>query len=123
MGLLMDISDGDTDISTGIRYDEAGDNYLIRREADVAPIISGNKKLYNDGTDGYGETREWRRAACIPNIILEKWLKEDGIRYWDSEDTPKLMAKLDDPEWRYLRTAPGHLGRKPHREFYRGSTS
>jgi hypothetical protein len=73
--------------------------------------------------DGYGPTREWRRAATIPNILLEKWHKEEGIRWWDSEDTPKLMEKLDDPEWSFLRTAPGHLGRKPFRKFHRASTT
>ena len=76
-----------------------------------------------DGTDGYGPTREWRRVASIPNIILEKWYKEEGIRWWDSEDMAKLAAKLDDPEWSYLRTAPGHVGRRPYRQYYRASTA
>lgn len=123
MGLIQDIGGDEIGIQTSIRYDAARDDFLIRREADVEPIIQLNKQLYNDGTGGYGPTREWRRAATIPNIILEKWLKEDGIRYWDPEDTPKLMAKLDDPEWRHLRTAPGRLSRRPVRTYYRGSTA
>ncbi len=123
MGLIWDVANIEGGIKTGIDYDPIEDSLTVVHKQDVQPIIDLNKILYNDGTGGYGETREWRRAATIPNIILEKWLKEEGIRYWDSEDTPKLMAKLDDPEWRYLRTAPGHLGRRPYREFYRGSTS
>ena len=123
MGLIQDISGDEIGIRTSFRYDEANDEYGIRRAMDVEPIIQLNKQLYNDGTEGYGPTREWRRAATIPNIFLEKWYKEEGIRWWDSEDTPKLMEKLDDPEYRHLRTAPGHLGRKPFRKFYRGSTA
>lgn len=123
MGILWDVSNIEGGIETGIDYDPIADELTIVHQQDVEPIIQLNKRLYNDGTDGYGETREWRRAATIPNIILEKWLKEDGIRYWDSEDTPKLMAKLDDPEWRYLRTAPGTLSRRPVRTYCKGSNS
>lgn len=123
MGLLRDVLNMEGGISTGLGYDPIDDELTLISEQDCQPTIELNKKLYNDGTDGYGETREWRRAASIPNIILEKWLKEEGIRWWDSEDAPKLMAKLDDPEWRFLRTAPGHLGRKPVREYYKASTS
>jgi hypothetical protein len=123
MGLLWDIANIEGGIETGIEYDPIDDQLRVVNRQDVEPILEHNKRLYNDGTDGYGPTREWRRAATIPNIILEKWLKEEGIRYWDSEDTPKLMAKLDDPEWLYLRNAPGTLSRKPVRYYYRGSTS
>ena len=123
MGLLRDVEQGEDGIRTLAGYDEAEDNFVFRREMDVEPILKRNRELYNDGTEGYGPTREWRRAATIPNIFLEKWYREEGIRYWDSEDTPKLMAKLDDPEWKWLRNAPGHLGRKPYRHFYRGSTT
>ena len=123
MGLIQDISGDEIGIYTDFRYDEANDEFGIRRAMDVEPILQLNKQLYNDGTEGYGPTREWRRAATIPNIFLEKWHKEEGIRWWDSEDTPKLMAKLDDPEWKWLRNAKGHLGRKPYRHFYKGSTA
>jgi hypothetical protein len=123
MGLMHDVSNIEGGIRTGIGYDEGDDNIVIRSEQDCQPTIELNKKLMNDGTGGYGPTREWRRVASIPNIILEKWLKEEGIRYWDSEDTHKLAAKLDDPEWAFLRTAPGKVSRKPIRNWCRASTS
>jgi hypothetical protein len=122
MGLMHDMSSMEGGIDSSIGYDATEDQYVVHSEQDCQPTIELNKILYNDGTDGYGETREWRRVASIPNIILEKWLREDGIRYWDSEDTAKLAAKLDDPEWLYLRTAPGHVGRKPHRIYSKAST-
>lgn len=121
MGLMWDISNIPGSVDTGIEVDPIENTVLIRHQQDCNPTIELNKKLYNMG-DGYGPTREWRRAASIPNIILEKWLKEEGIRWWDSEDAPALMAKLDDPEWRFLRTAPGRLSRKPVREYCKAST-
>jgi hypothetical protein len=121
MGLLWDMSNLEGGIATGVEKGVGEIN--IRNVQDCQPTIELNKKLYNDGTDGYGETREWRRVASIPNIILEKWMKEDGIRWWDSEDTHKLAAKLDDPEWKFLRTAPGRVSRKPIRTFNKASTA
>ena len=123
MGLLWDVANIEGSTTTGVGYDEAEDKIVIANVQDCEPTLELNKKLYNQDDGGYGPSREWRRAASIPNIILEKWLKEEGIRWWDSEDTPKLMAKLDDPQWRYLRTAPGKLSRRPVREYFRGSTS
>lgn len=123
MGLLWDMANLEGGIQTGTEYDPVTDELTVVHRHDVEPILELNKILYNDGTGGYGPTREWRRIASIPNIILEKWLKEEGIRYWDSEDTHKLAAKLDDPEWRYLRTAPGRVSRKPIRTWGKWSTA
>lgn len=123
MGLLWDVANIEGGTQSGISYDPIDDELTFINRQDCEPTLQLNKQLYNDGTDGYGPTREWRRIASIPNIILEKWLKEEGIRYWDSEDTHKLAAKLDDPEWRFLRTAPGKVSRKPVRTYFRGSTA
>jgi hypothetical protein len=123
MGLLWDVANQTGNLETGYDYDHVEDDLLIVNRQECDSIISGNKKLLTDGTDGYTPSREMRRAATIPNIILEKWHKEDGIRWWDSEDAPKLLAKLDDPEWRWLRTAPGVLSKKPFRHYTRASTA
>jgi hypothetical protein len=122
MSLLWDVANIEGGTSTGVGYDEGADKTVIANVQDCEPTIELNKKLINDGTDGYGETREWRRVASIPNIILEKWYVEEGIRYWDSDDMPKLAAKLDDPEWSFLRTAPGKVSRRPVRHWCRAST-
>lgn len=123
MGLMWDVANLEGGIQTGVSYDPVDDELTVVNQHDVGPILDLNKKLYNDGTNGYGPTREWRRIASIPNILLEKWLKEEGIRFWDSEDTHKLAAKLDDPEYLYLRTAPGRMSRKPVRTWCKASTS
>jgi hypothetical protein len=51
-----------------------------------------------------------RRVAFIPNIIRDKWINEEGWDCWAPENADRLMKRLNDPDWLYLRTAPGTLG-------------
>lgn len=97
---------------------------IIRNTQDCEPILVDNKRLYNQALEdgGYGPTREWKRAASIPFILLEKWYQKEGIRWWDRAHLHRITAKLDDPDWKGLRTAPGHLGERVHRTYYRAST-
>lgn len=82
---------------------------LIHSVQDIAPIIERNKVLqtYNDG---YSPSRELRRVASIPNALLLKWKNDEGWDPWDPACAAKLAQKLNDPDFRFLRTAPGHLG-------------
>jgi len=101
-------------------YDEAAKMHVIKSVQDVEPILTNNKRLYNLN-DGYSKSREWRRAASVPNIIIEKWLRM-GINAYKLEDQPKILAMLDSPEYAFLRTAPGRLSKRPIRHFFRAST-
>lgn len=76
---------------------------------DVASIVEANKAAYNHN-DGYTRDRSMRRVAFLPEIIRQKWLNEEGWDAYDPDCAHKLMRKLNDPDWRYLRTAPGALG-------------
>ena len=82
---------------------------LIHSVQDVGPLIERAKALANLN-DGYSPSRELRRVAFIPNIVRLKWLNEEG---WDAYRPDlygdKLVQKLNDPDWRYLRTAPGQV--------------
>ena len=92
-------------------YAEDDDNggLLIHSVQDVAPVLERNKALQT-ANDGYSPSRELRRVAFIPNILRLKWLNEEG---WDAYRPDlygeKLVAKLNDPEWLFLRTAPGRV--------------
>lgn len=48
------------------------------------------------------------KAASIPNVVVEQWRKE-GIDIFKEEDWPKVRAKLNDPEYKWLRTSPGKV--------------
>jgi len=82
---------------------------LIHSVQDIAPIIEANRATYND-TDGYSPTRELRSVAFIPTIFRDKWLNEEGWDAWRPDLYPdKLLQKLMDPDYRFLRTAPGNM--------------
>jgi len=89
--------------------DDGEGGLLIHSVQDVAPVLERNKALQT-ANDGYSASRELRRVAFIPNILRVKWLNEEG---WDAYRPDlygeKLVAKLNDPEWRFLRTAPGRV--------------
>lgn len=87
--------------------DEGGE---VVSAQDLSAVWEANKAAYNHN-DGYNADRTLRRVGFIPEIILQKWENEEG---WDRNDpngVEFLRRKLNDPDWRYLRTAPGHLGR------------
>jgi hypothetical protein len=75
--------------------------------------IERNKKEYNavshKGYKNALKKAKFWRAASIPNIICEKWLKEEGIDIFNEEDWPKIQAKLNSEEYKFLRTSPGKI--------------
>jgi hypothetical protein len=89
--------------------DDGGAQVVASQE--VAPMLERNQAMATHN-DGYTPSRELRRVASIPASVRLKWLIEEG---WDcfSQDPDcqkKLAQRLDDPEWQYLRTAPGRVG-------------
>jgi len=71
---------------------------------DVEPHMDYAKQLANDSA-GWSPDKTFRRAAHIPTIIWMKWLREEGWDAYAPENFDKLKRKLNDPDYRYLRTA------------------
>jgi hypothetical protein len=90
-------------------YDTGSDGTVIETVQDVAPILEHNKALQNQDDRGWSPSRDLRRAATIPDIIVLKWRNEYGIDVFNRNHWPAVKRLLNDPEWRYLRTAPGTL--------------
>ena len=80
---------------------------IIRKTQDVEPILERNKRLLT-ADDGYSPSREFRRAASIPLVIVEQWLRE-GVDIFDPNCNEAVKRKLNDPQFAHLRTAPGRL--------------
>ena len=103
----------DADPGTGLReyhhYDAGADRTIIETVQDVEPILERNKALQNDDAGGWSPTRDLRRAATIPDIIILKWRNEEGIDVYDPNHWPAVKLKLNSSEYRWLRTAPGTL--------------
>lgn len=82
----------------------------VERIADVESLLDQNKRMFNENKNfSFMNKDEWGyKIADIPLIIVEKWLKE-GVDVFSSDPdmTKKVMRKLQDPDWRYLRTIPG----------------
>ncbi|WP_119461847.1 hypothetical protein [Rhodospirillaceae bacterium SYSU D60014] len=90
-------------------YDPLTGRTTIESVQDVAPVLERNKALQTADDQGWSRTREVRRAAAIPDIIILKWRSEDGIDLFDRNHWPAVRRKLNSSEYRYLRTAPGRL--------------
>jgi hypothetical protein len=76
---------------------------LVERVQDCEAIVERNRQLRT-----IGQTSDWgRHIACIPNIIIEKWMNEEGanvLQMASEEFATFIRKKLDDPDWRHLRT-------------------
>lgn len=102
--------DAMTGITTYHSYDHATKQTVIESEQDVEPIIEQNIALYND--DDYkkkGIKNSWWHVANIPNNIINKWLLEDGIDVFNKNHFDRVKKKLQDPDYRYLRTGAGKI--------------
>lgn len=93
-------------LGTELHFDAADNSLTINRVQDVEAIIDNNKRLQTET-----QKSDWgRHVATIPNIFLEKWLREE----WDKGNvdlkifTPEFDLlcehKLKDPDWKFLRT-------------------
>ena len=97
----------DEPVKSFFHYDEMSDTATIRRVQDVEPVLDRNKALYTHN-DGYSPSRDIRRVASIPLVVVEQWMKE-GIDIFDPNCREAVKKKLNDPENLFLRTAPGRL--------------
>jgi hypothetical protein len=96
----------------------AGVAHFLRKEVDGSlhvdsfydseEILEQNKRLATLN-DGYSPSRELRRVASIPLALVYLWLNEEGWNALNPAHADKLKAKLNDPSYLYLRTAPGRV--------------
>lgn len=91
-----------------LSYDESENKFTLQIFDDVEPVINNNKQLYNLN-DGYSPSREWRRVASIPLVVVEMWKKMYGTNPLRPGNEALLRRLLNDPDLRGLRTAPGRL--------------
>jgi hypothetical protein len=92
--------------------DDGKGGFIVHSVQKVDDVLENNKRLQNLN-DGYSKSRELRRAASIPILLLHAWADEWGFDHkdiWSNEGfKARMMARLNDSDWRYLRTAEGRL--------------
>ena len=102
------------DAGVKTRYIQESDGKLtINSQHDLNSLMDRNKKLYTQN-DGYTASRDMRRVASVPPIILQLWTKEyNGSNNWwalPKDIQKKIMrTKLNSNEFKYFRTAEGSL--------------
>lgn len=93
-----------SDIATRTHYDAAERAFIFERIQDCEPILERNKALQNERR----ADSDWgRHIASVPNVILERWIKEDGVNLLAlpaQEFGALIRRKLRDPQWAFLRT-------------------
>ena len=89
-----------------------GDKLVCERTQDVEPYLDANKAAYNE----VSSWRPWagmdrRPVANIPNVVVEKWLREGFNLFEDKAPgyQKELRRRLNDIENRHLRLAPGRI--------------
>lgn len=90
-----------TRTQTWHEYDHVTKKTHIQEVQDCEAIIKRNKQLQSVSC---GRKGDYFHFATVPNVILYKWLKEDGLDFNRKEDLPKIEKKLRSREWMYLRT-------------------
>lgn len=90
------------DVAARIHLDSDGEHVTLEHVQDVTPILARNAALRAEP-----QKSDWgRHIASIPNVILVRWMNEDGVNVlgMSSEEWSKyIRRKLDDPDWRHLR--------------------
>jgi hypothetical protein len=91
---------------TFIHLDPNGRDLTVSQVQDVEPILDWNRQARAEQ-----QRSDWgRHVARIPNVILVKWFDAEiargrsDLRMFSPEFDELVRAKLQDPEWAYLRT-------------------
>jgi hypothetical protein len=85
-----------------------GSDYLVHRTQDVTAALDANKAQATHN-DGYSASRELRRVAHLPWAFIQHCRDIEGWNPLDPEYADRLKRVLNDPEYAFLRTAPGKL--------------
>ena len=79
---------------------------VVASQDDVEGVLEHNKKLRS-----ITQRSDWgRHVASIPPVICVKWLNEEWqrgntqLRFLSPEWDLLVRDKLNDPEWKFLRT-------------------
>ena len=99
---------GDSFIEREAYYDDVDDRFVIKSTQDVEPILRSNIDEQNDSNNGFTPSRDMRKIAEIPLVVVEQWLK-DGVNIFDKNHEKEVKRRLRSSEWRHLKTCSGNI--------------
>jgi len=94
-------------LKTWHSYDELNDRTQLRYSQECDPILETNRIIQNEW-NGVEKNKAMHHVASIPFIVIELW-KQEGIDINNKDDWPAVRRKLNDPDFRGLRTGLGNL--------------
>lgn len=100
-------------------YDHGSGVLTIKSEVDLSAKLDDNTERQNAGLyKGEDGAKDFWHVASIPLIVLEQWMREfkaktgrlDLNPFLDDPEWEKfLYGRLNDGEWRKLRTGLCHI--------------
>lgn len=104
--------DFDADLRVKVEHEHdaiTGKSRIITTQ-DVEPILEQNKIRQTHHGKTMDREGVWWHAAHIPDAVWLKWKLEEGIDIFNKNHLPAIKRKLDDPDYRHLRTGVFRLG-------------
>lgn len=87
------------------RIHVAGDVMTVSTTQDCVPVAEWAKERHNTGQHG---SSEFRHAARIPQVMVEKYLNDNQITYHEwSADKAHIRRMLQDPALQHFRIWKG----------------
>lgn len=87
-------------ITTTFTYDHASDQFTIGRHQDVEQIVERNKASQLDIDSHRKQAKNnWSLYASVPNILIEKWMTEQGVNFFDPNHWPKVMELINSRDY------------------------
>lgn len=91
--------DPDTGITEETWYDDRDKKIHVRRTAPVEHVYKANKiQIAQSPRDFHKDDGVYHKAR-IPNIIIEKWQREEGFNWYKSTDAERRAKINAHPEF------------------------
>ena len=89
-------------------YDWKSGDVHVETTQDVSSILEANKRAYNDNNAKKSEI--FNKKATIPLVVLEGWLKAQGITYREFMIDESIVKRfVNDPDNRFCLLYPGKM--------------
>ena len=109
MKLISREKDPFTNVTTEY-YAKPDGNIHVRKFMETKTVVDGNKRSQNSFSDWksnrFGAVQTVGR---VPTLLAENWAKEAGVRMFSKEFNELVKRKLNNPDFRYLKTVPGKV--------------
>lgn len=94
-------------MQTRLHYDHDGDKLIAEAVQDVEPVMNFTKAFHLDGFHG---KKDFRYAASIPQVLIEKYCEINGITFdeWMGNEE-HIRRMLNDSELSVFRIWPGRI--------------